>query len=168
MDDLSGSVIADRYAIRREIGRGGTATLYVADDLRHNRQVAVKVLRHELADSIAAQRFTSEIATAARLSHPLIVPLHDSGEWNGRIYFVMQYVEGDSLRHRLDREGRLSIDDAVEIAGEIAEALEFAHSRGIVHRDIKPANILLHAGHAAVADFGIALALDQAAEGRLT
>ena len=167
-DDLAGSVIADRYAIRREIGRGGTATLYVADDLRHNRQVAVKVLRHELADSIAAQRFTSEIATAARLSHPLIVPLHDSGEWNGRIYFVMQYVEGDSLRHRLDREGRLSIDDAVEIAGEIAEALEFAHSRGIVHRDIKPANILLHAGHAAVADFGIALALDQAAEGRLT
>jgi serine/threonine-protein kinase len=167
-DDLSGSVIADRYAIQREIGRGGSATLYIADDLRHNRQVAVKVLRHELTDSIAAQRFTSEIATAARLSHPLIVPLHDSGEWQGRVYFVMQYVEGDSLRRRLDREGRLSIDDATEIAGEVAEALEFAHSRGVVHRDIKPANILLHAGHAAVADFGIALALDQAAEGRLT
>ena len=168
MDDLSGSVIAERYAVRREIGRGGSATLYIADDLRHNRQVAVKVLRHELSDSIAEKRFTTEIATAARLSHPLIVPLHDSGEWNGRIYFVMQYVEGDSLRHRLDREGRLSIDDSLEIASEVAEALDFAHSRGIVHRDIKPANILLHAGHAAVADFGIALALDQAAEGRLT
>jgi hypothetical protein len=167
-DDLSGSVIAGRYAIRREIGHGGSATLYIADDLRHNREVAVKVLRQELTDSIAQQRFTSEIATAARLSHPLIVPLHDSGEWEGRIYFVMQYVEGDSLRRRLDREGRLSIDDSIEIACEIAEALEFAHSRGIVHRDIKPANILLHEGHAAVADFGIALALNQAAEGRLT
>jgi serine/threonine protein kinase len=167
-DDLSGSVIAGRYAIRREIGRGGSATLYIADDLRHNREVAVKVLRQELTDSIAEQRFTSEIATAARLSHPLIVPLHDSGEWEGRIYFVMQYVEGDSLRLRLDREQRLSIDDSIQIAREVAEALEFAHSRGIVHRDIKPANILIHAGHAAVADFGIALALNQAAEGRLT
>src|SRR4029453_17009356 len=114
------------------------------------------------------RRFTSEIATAARLSHPLIVPLHDSGEWEGRIFFVMQYVEGDSLRRRLDREGRLPIEDAIDIACEVAEALEFAHRRGIVHRDIKPANILLHAGHAAVADFGIALALDRAGEGRLT
>jgi len=167
-DDLSGSVIADRYAVRREIGRGGSATLYIADDLRHSREVAVKVLRRELTDSIAEQRFTSEIATAARLSHPLIVPLHDSGEWEGRIYFVMQYVEGDSLRRRLDREEKLSIKESIQIAREVAEALDFAHSRGIVHRDIKPANILLHAGHAAVADFGIALALDQAAEGRLT
>ena len=167
-DDLSGSVIAGRYAVRREIGRGGTATLYLATDLRHDREVAVKVLRHELTGSIAARRFTSEIATAARLSHPLIVPLHDSGEWEGRIFFVMQYVEGDSLRHRLDREGRLPIEDAIDIACEVAEALEFAHRRGIVHRDIKPPNILLHAGHAAVADFGIALALNRAGEGRLT
>ena len=167
-DDLSGSVIAGRYAIRREIGRGGTATLYLATDLRYDREVALKVLRQELAGSIAAKRFTSEITTAARLSHPLIVALHDSGEWEGRIFFVMQYVEGDSLRRYLDREGLLSIDQAIDIACEVAEALEFAHRRGVVHRDIKPANILLHAGHAAVADFGIALALDRAGEGRLT
>ena len=167
-DDLSGSVIAGRYAIRREIGRGGTATLYLATDLRYDREVALKVLRQELTGSIAAKRFTSEITTAARLSHPLIVALHDSGEWEGRVFFVMQYVEGDSLRRHLDREGPLPIDQAIDIACEVAEALEFAHRRGIVHRDIKPANILLHAGHAAVADFGIALALDRAGEGRLT
>ena len=167
-DDLSGSVIAGRYAIQREIGRGGTATLYLATDLRYEREVALKVLRHELTGSIAAKRFTSEITTAARLSHPLIVALHDSGEWEGRIFFVMQYVEGDSLRRYLDRKGPLPIDQAIDIACEVAEALEFAHRRGVVHRDIKPANILLHAGHAAVADFGIALALDRAGEGRLT
>ena len=167
-DDLSGSVIAGRYAVRREIGRGGTATLYLATDLRYDREVALKVLRHELTGSLAAKRFTSEIRTAARLSHPLIVALHDSGEWEGRIFFVMQYVEGNSLRNHLDREGTLPIDHAIDIACEVAEALEFAHRRGIVHRDIKPANILLHAGHAAVADFGIALALDRAGEGRLT
>ena len=167
-DDLSGSVIAGRYAIRREIGRGGTATLYLATDLRYDREVALKVLRQELTGSIAATRFTTEITTAARLSHPLIVALHDSGEWEGRVFFVMQYVEGDSLRQHLDRHGPLPIDQAIDIACEVAEALEFAHRRGIVHRDIKPANILLHAGHAAVADFGIALALDRAGEGRLT
>jgi tRNA A-37 threonylcarbamoyl transferase component Bud32 len=152
------SALAGRYAIDRELGQGGMATVYLAQDLRHDRKVAIKVLRPELAAVIGADRFLSEIRTTANLNHPHILPLHDSGQAESFLYYVMPFVEGESLRDRLRREKQLPIGDAVRVATEVADALGYAHRRGIIHRDIKPENILLHDGRALVADFGIALA----------
>src|SRR5256884_1599253 len=160
--------LADRYAIDRELGHGGTATVYLAQDLKHGRSVAVKVLRPELAAALGAERFLREIEIAARLSHPHILPLHDSGEAAGFLYYVMPFVEGESLRDRLNREPQLPIDEAVRIAREVATALSHAHGHNLVHRDIKPENILLSGGEAVVADFGIARAIVAAGAGKLT
>ena len=160
--------LADRYSIERELGRGGMATVYLAQDIRHGRRVAIKVLRPELAAVLGAERFLREIEIAARLSHPHILPLYDSGQADGLLYYVMPHIEGESLRDRLDREKQLPIDDALRLAQQVAAALDYAHRREIVHRDIKPENILLHEGHALVADFGIALAVRAAAGERLT
>ena len=160
--------LAGRYQLERELGRGGMATVYLAADVRHGRQVAIKVLRAELAAAIGRDRFLREIQIAARLQHPHILPLFDSGEAGGWLYYVMPYVEGESLRDRVNREKQLPIDDALQIAREVADALAYAHSVGIVHRDIKPENILLSAGHALVADFGVARALSVAGGTQLT
>ena len=157
-----------RYRVERELGAGGMATVYLADDVRHQRRVAIKVLRPELAAALGAERFVREIATTASLRHPHIVPLYDSGEGNGILYYVMPFVEGESLRDRLRREKQLPLPDALRIAGEVADALSYAHGRGVIHRDIKPENILLESGHAVVADFGIAQAIDAAGGSRLT
>ena len=168
------TALADRYRIERELGQGGMATVYLAEDLKHHRKVAVKVLRPELAAVIGADRFLAEISTTASLQHPHILPLFDSGTAadgpGGRefLYYVMPYVEGESLRDRLTRETQLPIADAVRIAGEVASALDYAHRRGVIHRDIKPENILLHEGQALVADFGIALAVSVAGGTRMT
>jgi serine/threonine-protein kinase len=162
------AALEGRYRIERELGEGGMATVYLADDLRHERKVALKVLRPELAVIVGADRFLAEIKTTASLQHPHVLPLHDSGEADGFLFYVMPYVEGESLRERLDRERQLSIDEAVRIATNVAEALQYAHERGVIHRDIKPANILLQAGKPVVADFGIALAVGSAGGGRLT
>jgi len=162
------SALTDRYRLERELGQGGMATVYLAEDLKHARQVAIKVLRPELAAVIGAERFLSEIKTTANLQHPHILPLFDSGECDGFLFYVMPYVEGESLRNRLSREKQLAIGDAVRIAAEVADALDYAHKRGIVHRDIKPENVLLHDGRALVADFGIALAASKAGESRMT
>jgi serine/threonine protein kinase len=166
--NLAAADIAARYRIEREIGRGGNAIVYVAQDLRYDRMVAVKVLLPELVGTIGNERFLREIQIAARLSHPNILALYDSGEANGTVYYVTPYVEGESLRDLLDRTGVLPIEDAVRIAREIASALAYAHSHGVVHRDIKPANILLHDGVAVVADFGLARALTEAGARKLT
>ncbi len=162
------AALADRYRIERELGAGGMATVYLAEDLKHNRKVAVKVLKPELAVAIGAERFLAEIKTTANLQHPHILALHDSGEVNGTVFYVMPYVEGESLRDRLDREKQLPIDDSLRIAAEVADALEYAHEHGVIHRDIKPENILLQRGHAVVADFGIALAASKTGGGRMT
>jgi serine/threonine-protein kinase len=162
------AALADRYQIERQIGSGGMATVYLAQDLKHDRKVAVKILKPELAAVVGAERFLAEIKTTANLQHPNILPLFDSGEVDGQLFFVMPYVEGDSLRDRLDREKQLPIDEAVRIAGGIAEALQAAHDDGVIHRDIKPANILLRKGTPLVADFGVALAVSAAGGGRLT
>ena len=151
--------LAGRYTLERELGRGGMADVFLATDLRYQRRVALKVLRAEVAQAIGEERFQREIATAARLQHPHILPLFDSGEAGGLLYYVMPLVEGESLRARLARETQLPIEDAVRIAREVAEALAYAHSRGVVHRDVKPENILLEAGHALLADFGVASAI---------
>ena len=153
------AVFADRYLIERELGRGGMATVFLARDRRHDRDVAIKVLRPDLVSSSGAQRFVREIQIAARLVHPHIVSLHDSGIAEGLPYYVMPYVDGESLRVRMTREGRLPIDEALRITSEVADALHYAHAVGVVHRDIKPENILISAGHAVVADFGIAKAI---------
>jgi Tol biopolymer transport system component len=161
MTDIPGRLsasLADRYRIERELGAGGMATVYLAHDVRHDRKVALKVLRPELAAILGGERFLSEIKTTANLQHPHILSLFDSGEADGLVFYVMPYVEGESLRDRLTREKQLPVEDAVRIAREVADALEYAHTQGVVHRDIKPENILLHGGHAMVADFGIALA----------
>ena len=155
--------LAGRYAIERELGQGGMATVYLAHDLKHDRQVAIKVLRPELAAVIGAERFLAEIKTTANLQHPHILPLHDSGETDGFLFYVMPYIEGETVRDRLTREKQLPIAEAVRIATEVAAALDYAHRRGVIHRDIKPENILLHDGSALVADFGIALAASKAA-----
>jgi serine/threonine-protein kinase len=160
--------LRDRYALERELGAGGMATVFLARDLKHHRPVALKVLRAELAAVIGAKRFLQEIETTANLQHPHILPLHDSGEVGGTAYYVMPYVEGESLRDRLRREKQLPIEVAVRIATEVASALDYAHRKGVVHRDIKPENILLHEGQALVADFGIALALSAAGGTRMT
>ncbi len=152
------SALADRYLIERELGQGGMATVYLAHDLRHDRKVALKVLRPELAAILGGERFLAEIKTTANLQHPHILSLFDSGEAGGMVYYVMPFVEGESVRDRLQRERQLPVEVAVRLAIEVADALAYAHEHGIVHRDIKPENILLHGGHALVADFGIALA----------
>ncbi len=161
--------LADRYAIEGEIGAGGMATVWRARDLRHRRPVAIKVLRPDLAETLGADRFAREIEIAAGLTHPHILPLHDSGNADGLLYYVMPYIEGESLRDRLAREGALPVPEAVRIFREIADALSAAHARGVVHRDIKPANVLISGGHALVADFGVARAVSEAGErGKLT
>jgi serine/threonine protein kinase len=160
--------LSDRYRIERELGAGGMATVYLADDLRHGRKVAIKLLHAELSAVLGPERFLAEIKTTAALQHPHVLPLFDSGSADGLLYYVMPFVEGETLRHRLERERQLPVGDAVRIASEAADALEYAHQHGIVHRDIKPENILLQGGHASVADFGIALAVAQAGGNRLT
>ena len=162
------TALSARYAIEREIGSGGTATVYLAEDLRHGRKVAIKVLRPELAITLGPKRFLLEVKVTAGLDHPHILPLLDSGEANGDLYYVMPLVEGESLRDRLNREKKLPIDDAIQIAREVADAINFAHDHDVVHRDIKPENILLGAGHARVADFGIARAIGAAGGDRIT
>ena len=164
---LSQSVLTGKYTILREIGRGGMATVYLADDLRHRRQVAVKVLHPSLSD-IGSDRFTREIGIVAQLQHPHIVPLYDSGESNGHLFYVMPFVEGETLSHRIERTGALPVRDATRIAGDIAAALEYAHARGVIHRDIKPSNVLITADTAVVADFGIARVLTDTSSGALT
>src|SRR5438093_9530532 len=154
--------LRDRYSLGRELGQGGMATVYLARDLRHDRLVAVKVLRPELAATLGSERFLQEIATAARFQHPHILPLLDSGDAGGFLYFVMPYVEGESLRGRLARQGELPIHEAVKILAEVCDALAYAHARGVVHRDIKPDNVLLSGRHALVTDFGVAKALSEA------
>jgi len=153
-----------RYILKREIGRGGSATVYLAHDVRHERLVAIKILHTELSHALGAQRFQREIKLTASLQHPHILPIHDSGETADQLYYVMPFVEGDSLRQRLSADNRLGIEDAVRIGREVAGALAYAHERGVVHRDIKPENILFSGGHAVVADFGIARAIDRAHE----
>lgn len=162
------AALADRYAIERELGQGGMATVYLARDLKHDRLVAVKVLNPDLAASLGAERFLREIQVTAKLSHPHILPLYDSGEAGGCVYYVMPFLEGESLADKIAREKQLSIKEAVQIAREVAEALAQAHSYGLVHRDIKPQNILMSGGHAIVADFGIATAVSQAGGEKLT
>jgi serine/threonine-protein kinase len=159
--------LADRYRIERELGAGGMATVFLAQDLKHHRQVALKVLRPEIA-RVLGGRFQREIETTAQLTHPHILPLLDSGDADGTLFYVMPFVEGESLRDRLTREKQLPLDDALQITREAADALGYAHNHGVVHRDIKPENILLESGHAVVADFGIARAIDQAGGERLT
>jgi eukaryotic-like serine/threonine-protein kinase len=165
--DLLRSALGDRYAVDRQIGEGGMATVYRAKDLKHERTVAVKVLRQELSVSLGADRFLREIRVAANLQHPNILGLYDSGEAGGLLFYVMPFVEGESLRDRLNKEQQLPVLDALQITREAAEALQYAHQHGIVHRDIKPENILLMGGHALVADFGIARAVEAGGE-RLT
>ncbi len=162
------AALAGRYEPLREIGRGGMATVYLANDLRHNRDVAVKVLKPDLRASIGVDRFLREIAIAAKLNHPHILPLLDSGDSDGVLHYVMPYVEGESLRGWITRESRLKLSSATRIVRETADALGYAHRQGVVHRDIKPENILLSDGHAIVADFGIAKAIFSAVEGNLT
>ena len=164
MDSLSRltTALSDRYAIERELGAGGMAMVYLARDLRHERRVALKVLRPELAAVIGAERFLAEIRTTANLQHPHILPLHDSGEAGDIVFYVMPFVEGETLRDRLTREKQLPVEDALRITREVAGALDYAHRHGVIHRDIKPENILLHDGSALVADFGIALAVSTA------
>lgn len=170
MTEVTGKLstaLADRYRLERHLGEGGMATVYLAHDLKHDRKVAVKVLKPELAAVIGAERFLNEIKVTANLQHPNILALYDSGEADTFLYYVMPFIEGESLRDRLDRETQLSVDDATAITESVAAALDYAHRQDVVHRDIKPANILLHEGQALVADFGIALALSHAGS-RLT
>jgi eukaryotic-like serine/threonine-protein kinase len=162
------TALAGRYRIERELGQGGMATVYLAHDLRHDRQVALKVLKPELAAVLGGERFVVEIKTTAALQHPHILPLFDSGTADGFLYYVMPYIQGETLRSKLDRETQLGIEEAVRITREVADALDYAHRHGVIHRDIKPENILLHDGRPMVADFGIALALSAAAGGRMT
>jgi eukaryotic-like serine/threonine-protein kinase len=162
------AALADRYLIERELGHGGMATVYLARDLRHGRAVALKVLRPDLAAVLGADRFLREISLTAQLQHPHILTLIDSGEAAAFLYYVMPYVEGESLRERLQREGQLSVEEVLQVARAVASALDYAHAHGVIHRDIKPENILLHQGEAMVADFGIALAVSAAGRERLT
>ncbi len=162
------TALAGRYVVEQELGTGGMATVYLAHDAKHNRKVALKVLRPELAAMIGAERFLQEIEVTANLQHPHILPLHDSGEADSFLYYVMPFVEGETLRAKVDREKQLGIDDAVEITRNVAAALDYAHRKGVIHRDIKPENVLLHDGQPLIADFGIALAVSHAGGSRLT
>src|SRR5512140_1044242 len=162
------TALADRYAIERELGAGGMATVYLARDVKHEREVALKVLRPELGAVLGADRRLAEIKITARLDHPHILTLIDSGAAGGFLYYVLPYVRGESLRVRLDREQQLSLEESLSIAKQIGSALDYAHQHGVVHRDIKPENILLHEGEAVLADFGIALAVKEAGGNRLT
>ena len=162
------AALEGRYAIERELGEGGMATVYLADDLKHERKVALKVLKPELAAVVGAERFLAEIKTTANLQHPHILPLFDSGEADSFLFYVMPFVEGETLRDRLDREHQLPVHDAVQIATNVAEALDYAHKQGVIHRDIKPDNVLLQSGKPVISDFGIALAVGVAGGGRLT
>ena len=156
------SGLADRYRIERELGRGGMATVYLAHDLRHDRPVALKILHAELAATLGPERFQREVKLAARLQHPHILTVHDSGETAGQLWYTMPFVRGESLRDRLRREGQLPVDVAVDLTRQVALALDYAHREGVVHRDLKSENILLSDGQALVADFGIAKAVSAA------
>jgi len=162
MIDRLNSALEGRYLIERELGEGGMATVFLAEDVKHHRKVAVKVLKPELAAVVGAERFLAEIKTTANLQHPHILPLFDSGEADGLLYYVMPYVEGESLRDRLDRETQLSIEDATLIAAEVADALSYAHDRDVIHRDIKPANLIYNPkeGSLKISDFGVARITD--------
>ena len=166
--DRLNSALDGRYRIIRHLGEGGMATVYLCEDLKHERQVALKLLKPELAAVLGAERFVQEIKTTAALQHPHILPLFDSGAADGFLFYVMPFIDGETLRAKLDRETQLGVDDAVRIARDVADALHYAHTRGIVHRDVKPENILLHDGRPMIADFGIALAVSAAAGGRMT
>jgi serine/threonine-protein kinase len=157
-----------KYRIERKLGEGGMASVYLAEDIKHERKVALKILRPELAAVIGAERFLTEIKTTANLQHPHILALFDSGEADGYLYYVMPYIEGETLEERIDREGQLGVEEAVRIARDVADALDYAHRNDIIHRDSTPANILLHDGRPVVADFGIALAISAAGGGRMT
>ncbi len=160
--DRLASALQDRYLLLEEVGSGGMATVYRATEVRHGRTVAVKVLRTEIASTIGRERFLREIRIISQLAHPNILPLYDSGEAGDDLYFVMPFVEGRSLRDEIARKTFLPVEDALRYAAEIGDALDYAHTREILHRDIKPENILLEAGHAIVADFGIAKAIHAA------
>ena len=160
--------LGDRYRVEREVGQGGMATVFLAQDLKHDRRVAIKVLAPELGAIIGAQRFLKEITVTANLQHPHISGLIDSGESGGLLWYVMPFIEGESLRARLDRERQLPVAEAVRITREVASVLHFAHRQNVIHRDVKPENVLLHDGSALVADFGIALAAVRAGGARLT
>src|SRR4026209_1582047 len=162
------AALAGRYRIERHLGEGGMAAVYLAEDVKHDRKVAVKVLKPELAAVLGAERFVIEIKTTAAMSHPHILPLFDSGTADGVLFYVMPYIQGETIREKLNRETQFGVDEAVRIAREIADALDYAHRHGVIHRDIKPENILLHDGRAMVMDFGIALAVSAAAGGRMT
>jgi serine/threonine-protein kinase len=162
------TALADRYRLERELGAGGMATVYLAEDLKHRRKVAIKVLKPDLAAVLGAERFITEIKTTAALQHPHILPLFDSGESDGFLWYAMPFIDGETLRGKLDRETQLGIEESVRIASDVASALHYAHEHGVIHRDIKPENILLHDGRPMVADFGIALAVSAAAGGRMT
>ncbi len=167
-EDRLKTALQDRYAIDRELGAGGMATVYLAHDLKHDRKVAIKVMRPELSAILGGERFLREVSIAAKLNHPHILALQDSGEAEEFLYYVMPYVEGESLREKLNREKQLSVDEAISITKQVGAALDYAHEQGVIHRDIKPENILIHQGEALVADFGIALAVSAAGGTRLT
>ena len=166
--ELLAHALGDRYLLERELGRGGMATVYLARDLREGRRVAIKIMHPRLADALGAERFLREMAIAASLTHPCIVPLSDSGTAGGLPYYVMPYLDGESLHARLERERRLPVEDALRITHDVAGALGYAHARGVLHRDVKPENILLAGGRAMVADFGLARAIGAADYRKLT
>src|ERR1043166_9081818 len=162
------AALSGRYEIERQIGAGGMATVYLARDLKHHRNVALKVLNPELGAVVGPERFLAEIEVTANLHHPHLLPLFDSGESDGLLFYVMPYVEGETLRHRLERERQLTVDAAIRIACAVASALDYAHRHGVIHRGLKPENILLHDGEPLVMDFGIALAVSKAGGARVT
>src|SRR6185312_10836919 len=166
--DRLARALAGRYTLVRELGRGGMATVYLGTDLKLGRQVAIKLLAPATRAYLGSDRFQREVLLAAQLSHPHIVPLFEADEADGLLFYVMEYVDGESLRHRLDRQGPLPVEDAVRIAAEVGDALQYAHENGVIHRDVKPENVLLSRGHALVADFGIARAVGVVAGDRLT
>ena len=166
--DRLNKALAGRYTIEREIGQGGMATVFLARDLRHDRRVALKLLRADLGAVVGVERFLAEIRVTANLQHPNLLPLFDSGGTDGTLFYVMPFVDGKSLRHRLEREKQLPVDEAVRITVAVAGALDYAHKQGVIHRDLKPENILIQAGQPVVADFGIALAISNAGGTRVT